>query len=273
MQLMQGGSTGIQFGKPTRGDTDHQHGYSRGYKGGCAMVLYRVNYFISRSALLIMLSMFALQAEAEALEEGKTYRLNKSVCDLESVNGDSTVFSAAKNSKFIVVDAGADADNYIVRFVTIYNNDNVTSTVRNDVEYRLSKDIDGVPVEKSVQLSLSGPVSGPLIIPFKYRLDDDSMSGEAAIGYYAGYRAEPRIPFTQQRIPISPFIGAGLTQIDVSTGPEADNRTGITLAVGILISNWADVNIGFVYGQDRVGDNSWKHEGESWVSFMIGWDI
>jgi hypothetical protein len=237
------------------------------------MVLYTINKLMKKSILLIMLSIFALQAEAEALEEGKTYRLNKSVYDLESVKGGNDVYSAARNSKFIVVDTGSDADNYIVRFVTIYNNDNVTSSVRKDVEYRLSKAIDGVPVEKSVQVTLSGPVSGPLIIPFKYRLDDDSMSGEAAIGYYAGYRAEPRIPFTQQRMPLSPFIGAGLTQIDVSTGPEADNKTGITLAVGILINNWADVNIGFVYGQDRVGDKSWKHEGESWVSFMIGWDI
>jgi hypothetical protein len=237
------------------------------------MILYRVDQFISRSVLLIIMSIFALQAEAETLEEGRTYRLYKSVCNLVSVNGDDNEYKVAKNSKFIVVDAETDADNYIVRFVTIYNNDYVTSTVRDDVEYRLSKAIDGVPVEKSVQISLSGPVSGPLIIPFKYRLDDDSMSGEAAIGYYAGYRAEPKIPFTQQRMPLSPFIGAGLTQIDVSTGPEADNRTGITLAVGILIYNWADVNIGFVYGQDRVGDKSWKHEGESWVSFMIGWDI
>ena len=32
-------------------------------------------------------------------------------------------------------------------------------------------------------------------------------------------------------------------------------------------------NIGLVYGQDRTGDKTWLHEGEDWLSFMIGWDI
>jgi len=33
------------------------------------------------------------------------------------------------------------------------------------------------------------------------------------------------------------------------------------------------VNIGLVYGQDRIGDKTWQHEGNDWISFMIDWDI
>lgn len=237
------------------------------------MGICKLNRLVLKAILIVTISSFTLQAEADELVEGKTYRLNKSVYDLKCTDDDNNEYKVANNSKFLVIDTKVDPDNYIVRFITIYNNDDVKSTVRDDVEYRLSKVIGGVPVEKSVQQSLVGPVSGPLIIPFKYRLDDESLSGEAAIGYYAGFRAEPRIPFTQQRLPLSPFIGAGLTQIDVSTDATSDNKTGITLAVGILIYNWADVNIGLVFGQDRVGDNSWVHEGDTWVSFMVGWDI
>ena len=122
-------------------------------------------------------------------------------------------------------------------------------------------------------MSLTGPVSGPLIVPFKYRTDDHSLSGEATIGYYAGYRTEIKMPWANARIPISPFIAGGLSQINVSTNGDTDNKSGVTIAAGILIQNWADVNVGFVFGQDRIGDSSWEHEGDDWVSFMIGWNI
>ena len=210
---------------------------------------------------------------AKELESLKTYRLEKSVHNLIRTRDNTGGFVAARDSKFIVVDSESDKDAYIVRFIVIYDSDDVKSTVRQDEEYKLAKVIGGTAVINSVQPSLTGPVSGPLIVPFKYRTDDKSLSGEAAIGYYAGYRTEMTLLLTNIRIPMSPFIAGGLTQINVSTTADADNKTGITLAVGILINNWADVNIGFVYGQDRIGDPSWEHEGNGWISFMIGWDI
>lgn len=221
-----------------------------------------------------LLLVCALQTvHAVELEEKKVYRLDKSIHNLARTRDDQEGFVVASGSKFIVVDSQAYPDAYIIRFVVIYNDDNVTSTVKDDEEYKLYKIIGGTSIANSAKLSLTGPVSGPLIVPFKYRTDDKSLSGEAAIGYYAGYRTETTIPFTNTRIPVSPFIAGGLTQINVSTTGDADNKSGVTLAVGILINNWADVNLGFVYGQDRIGDSTWKHEGDGWISFMIGWDI
>jgi len=211
--------------------------------------------------------------QASDLENNSIYRLEKSVHNLVRSRDGTPGFVAARDSKFKVIDNSSDPNSYIVRFIAVYDSYGLTSTARIDEEYKLARNIGGTPVANSAQLSLTGPVSGPLIVPFKYRTDDKSLSGEATIGYYAGYRTEMRMPFTDTTVPFSPFIAGGLTQINVSTTGDADNKSGVTLAVGILINNWANVNIGFVYGQDRIGDSTWKHEGDGWVSFMIGWDI
>lgn len=230
---------------------------------------------------LILFLLFApvcLPVHADELQEKHTYRLDKTFHDLVRVRDNQDGFIAVQNSKFVVIDNQVDPNAYIVRFIKLYdrkyNGKMLKSTVSEDEEYRLPRmSAVNVPIEKSVRPSLVGPVSGPLIVPFKYRTDDDSLSGEAAIGFYAGYRTEFRIPGTNARLPMSPFIAGGLSQINVSTDGDTDNKTGVTLAVGILIQNWADVNIGLVYGQDRIGDNSWEHEGENWISFMVGWDL
>lgn len=223
---------------------------------------------------VILLSIFiSPNAFSQDLEEKKVYRLDKSVHNLKRTRDGQGDFIAFQNSKFIVVDAQTDPDAYIVRFIKIYPYGDMLSTVTEGEEYKLDKIIGGTAIVKSVELSLTGPVSGPLIVPFKYRTDDDSLSGEATIGYYAGFRTEFRMPLTSTRIPVSPFIAGGLSQINISTNGEADNKSAVTIAVGFLVQNWADVNIGFVYGQDRIGDSSWEHEGDGWISFMIGWDI
>ena len=33
------------------------------------------------------------------------------------------------------------------------------------------------------------------------------------------------------------------------------------------------MNIGVIYGQDRIGDNTWEHEGDGWWSIMIDWEL
>ena len=223
------------------------------------------------SALLLFCFNYSI-AYAE-MEEGKIYRLDKSVFNLERTRDKKPDFIAAQNSKFVVVDNKSDDNAYIVRFITIYDNNNTVSSVTTDEEYKLARVIGDTDILKSVQPSLVGPVSGPLIVPFKYRLNDRSLSGEAAIGYYAGYRTEPRMPWTKTRISFSPFIAGGMSQVNTSINGETDNHTAVTLATGILIQNWANVNIGFVIGQDRIGDSTWQYEGKSWASFMVGWDL
>ena len=228
-----------------------------------------MKYFI----LVISVCFMSQFSVAEELQETKIYRLNKTVYELERTRDKKTGFIAVKNSKFVVVDSSDSKAYYVVRFLTLYNLSDTKSTVTLDEEYKLPKQVGNVDVTKSVSPSVAGPVSGPLVVPFKFRLDDDSITGEAALGYYAGYRLEPRILFTDVRVPISPFIAGGISQVSVSENGETDNKTGFTWAAGILVQNWANVNIGIVYGEDRTGDKDWEHEGEGWFSFMIGWQL
>lgn len=230
-----------------------------------------------RILVVCITAFFIMSAHAEGLEEGKTYRLNKTVYDAVLARDDTKKFIVVKDSKFRVVDT-SNADHYIVNFVTLYNykpagGSLLRSTVRLDEEYILKRTVSSVSLEKSVSASNSGLVSGPLIIPFKYRIGNNSLSGDAAIGYFAGISAEPKIPWTEVRVPISPFIAGGLSQVSVTENSETTNRTGITLAIGILVQGWDGLNIGLVYGQDRIGESTWEHEGEGWISFMVGWDL
>lgn len=208
----------------------------------------------------------------QPLEEKKIYRLDISLYDLERIRGGETCFVAKNNSSFVVVDATKD-NFYIIRFVKI-NELNGLKNVSSDELYKLPKKYGDVDVSKSVKSVLSGPSSGPLIVPFKYRLDDRSISGEATIGYYAGYSLEIPIYRTDTVISLSPILAAGISQINIATNGETDTKSGITWAGGLLIQNWANVNIGIVYGEDRIGkNNNWEHEGNGWVSFMVGWNI
>ena len=217
----------------------------------------------------ILLALYSASGYAGMLEENRTYRLEKSVYHLERTrDGDKGAY-ALRNSTFIVID-NSKSDFYVVRFIKVFKNEDELQALT-DEEYKIPKSIGGIELSRSVSPSFSGPVSGPLIVPFKYRLNDKSLTGEATIGYYAGYGLEPRVGAA--RIAISPFIAGGISQINVSRNGQTDNKTGITLAAGFLIQNWGGINIGILYGQDRIGDKAWENEGEGWVSFMIGWDL
>lgn len=126
-------------------------------------------------------------------------------------------------------------------------------------------------MENLVTNSFRGVVSGPLIVPFKYRTGDESFSGEASIGYYAGWGMD----FFNTGVGITPMLSAGLTQVSVAdgTGEGTENKSGFTWTAGFLFQNWDGMNIGIVYGEDRIGDSQWEHEGDGWWSISMGWEI
>lgn len=104
-------------------------------------------------------------------------------------------------------------------------------------------------------------------------MDDESLSGDAEIGLYAGITFEFGCTKSNWCVQITPLISAGISQISISDDDDTENRSAATIACGLLITNWADLNIGLIYGQDRIGDSDWEHEGEGWLSFMIGWQL
>jgi opacity protein-like surface antigen len=226
----------------------------------------------------------------EELKENTNYR-SRTIIDASE---DASTYDkkVGAQSKFVVID-NDDKDKYAIKFLNVYQvgeiksvrtesdyKDYKPSDVIEDQIYFLKKDeVNGVPIEKKVHQSFGGLVSGPLVVPFKYRTSDDSISGEATVGYYAGWGWDTNFFGASDRyVTFTPFLSAGLTQVAVTTVDEnqetsTDNKSGFSWATGILINNWDSVNIGVVYGEDRIGDKEWEHEGDGWLSISIGWEI
>ncbi len=224
-----------------------------------------------RTIGVLLICCLASALRGEDLEEKGVYRLDKSMFDLAPLRDPAETCIAHRGSKFIVVDAGQDY--YVIRFLSLYSYDRQKSTASRNEEYKLPKQVNGVDISKSVKVSVAGPISGPLIVPFKFRLGDESITGEAALGFYAGYNVEPSLPFTDIRIPVTPFVAGGISQVAVDSSGETEHETAFTWAIGVLVKNWHHVNVGLVYGEDYTGDKDWKHEGDGWFSFMIGWQL
>lgn len=222
--------------------------------------------------------------------------------------------TVGKSSKFIVIGNENDTD-YTVQFMNIYNkvshqemcfaecswtdfncadpvpkpsggacpakttpksNALVATDTTENRSYIISKDsVTGESIEDHAKKTTGGPTSGALVVPFKFRTKDDSLSGEATVGAYAGYGWDmPKLNY----IVVTPFLSAGITQVSVSSvndagNVESTNKSGFTLAGGFLIQNWGGVNIGIVAGEDRIGDKAWEYEGDTWYSLSVGWKL
>ena len=103
---------------------------------------------------------FSLNSYSETLEEGKIYRLSKTIHDMPLARDTTKKHIAVKESKFEVVDSSNSAY-YVVRFITLYDFGDLKSTVRKDEEYQLAKKISSVPIEKSISLSRGRPCKRP----------------------------------------------------------------------------------------------------------------
>ncbi len=214
---------------------------------------------------------------AEDLVVGQTYEMEKTFYQLQNVDDNTTNHVAVKNSKFIV--RHSTEEGYAIQFVKIYSTEQVLRNddlVAYDKMYLLPRKIgDSIPTSSVMIESTSGLSAGPLVVPFKYRFDDNSITGDATIGLYAGMTFEINLwESADWHFNMTPLVSAGLSQVSVENGGEVESKTSLTWAAGLLITHWSDINIGIVYGQDRIGDEyDWKHEGEGWISFMVGWQL
>jgi hypothetical protein len=115
-----------------------------------------------------------------------------------------------------------------------------------------------------------------LLVNFQRAPTGNDLGGSATVGAYAGYAypgpqrlCKPTVCPT-----FIPLISAGLSQVSVDKDDGAkDTKSAIAIAGGIIITSWGDLNIGLVAGVDWSGDRDYAHEGEAWLSFMIGWDL
>ena len=114
---------------------------------------------------------------------------------------------------------------------------------------------------------------GTLVVPFKIREKNWSLTGDSTIGYYVGYRMT--LPYFN--VDVTPLISFGLTIISfpVDEG-KTEGKTGITGAGGILFTIEKNFQIGLVAGIDHLGGDegkSWQFEDNYWLSFMVGYNF
>jgi len=221
---------------------------------------------------------YSIAAYAADLDQGHRYRLGLTLPQLKAVGATTTDYVALKNNKFIVLNVSDDLG-YIVQFTKIYISSDEqykdAKWVVSDVAYVLPKDVVApLAVTSIVSESLAGVFAGPLIVPLKYRLGDKSLTGEAMLGFYTGMTFETGCTRTGWCLNFTPLFSAGISQVFVSDEMgSGENKSAVTMATGFLITGWPDINVGLVYGQDRTGDLSWKHEGDGWIGFMVGWQL
>ena len=220
-------------------------------------------------SILILLIFFADMAVAEELEELKSetiYKLRHVVTGFINVP-EGQVLKAGKRSKIQIYKK--DSTHYYVEMKLVYrplDEEGKKEYVKPGGNYKIKKDdLQLSDVTTSFDLT-----SGTLVVPFKLRANDGSLTGDATIGMYAGIRKDLFSIF--DTIFLASF---GLSNITVSAG-ENDNETrlGVTVALGFIITDWDKVQIGFITGIDHLGGETgknWEYEDDPWFSVMIGY--
>jgi hypothetical protein len=241
-------------------------------------------------SLLLVLNLSSLFADN--IEVGKTYR-TEVILDVYELNG-TIKDKVGKFSKFKIVDENDSL--YFISFFNVYeykvlkkvekstqqtNTDHYTtqktSIVPNTLytieKYNKKKTINKNNINYQHRIypsSANGFVSGPLIVPFKYRFDDKSLEiGDITLGTYIGWRWG-----TPWYIDFTPILSAGITIVNDGSTDEEPNKgeeNGFSFAYGLLIDNIGDTAIGLIYGRDWIGDKNWKHEGKGWLSLSFNW--
>jgi hypothetical protein len=114
---------------------------------------------------------------------------------------------------------------------------------------------------------------GTLIVPFKIREHNWTLTGDATIGYYVGLNFV--LPLWD--LHIIPLASFGLSTVTVPVSDEStEDKTGITGAGGVVIKHGKSFQIGIIAGVDHLGGQEGKdfeYEDNLWISVMIGFDF
>jgi hypothetical protein len=112
---------------------------------------------------------------------------------------------------------------------------------------------------------------GVLVIPYKFHTSDQSLTGEATLGGFAGYQ------LTWPGVAISTVISAGVGVVNLTKQENGtsttNNAPSFTAAGGFIISLTKSnlFQIGLLCGLDWAGEGKqYKYEGKPWIAFSFG---
>lgn len=122
----------------------------------------------------------------------------------------------------------------------------------------------------------AGETFGLVSIPFKIRLGKNDFETNANIGLNAGfmYRLNRKV---KDRWILQPNIGIGLADVPLNESnsdvEKAENRTALSISLGLMLNISSDINIGMFYGFDRLNkanqDVNWKYQNKHWLGIGI----
>lgn len=187
--------------------------------------------------------------------------------DQEALRG--VELTAGPDSDFHILGFSDDHTKFLVYFTDVKRVKDVTGDIQyvaEDTLYEIDRSRLTPIYYRRWRIS-----HGLLIIPFKLRMEDKSLTGQSTIGYYIG-REEEHLQAGWNWV-----IAGGLTLIPVTdAGGETEEKTGATLAVGWILKTIDNFQLGAFAGVDHIGGSageSWKFEDDPWVSLSIGFEF
>lgn len=175
-------------------------------------------------------------------------------------------YTAGKSAKFSII--GQSDEDLLVVFFT--DKKSVQVSVPDSVVAGKVYSISRTEMPAYRYRYHNGITYGALVVPFKMRLNDKTLSGQASIGPFWGWRWG-----NVGDGAVTLFATTGLTTISISdvNSSETENRLGLTAGVGLVATTAEGFQIGLIYGIDHLGDKDepgWRYEDRPWVSFSIG---
>jgi hypothetical protein len=246
--------------------------------------------------LAVLIYLFAgLLPDTAFAELDRVYILRTDSCAFVNgadVTNDSKMYGAGAGSTFYIYGSISNSTGSIGQSIAFTNavapiacNTAVLPALSNSIYFRYSK----IPNETQPPQAADSRIKdirndffykrkwdfvhGLLVVPFKYRTGDGSLSGNSSIGYYAG------TSFYADTYTLMPFISAGLTEISVNVDPDTDeveNASGLTVALGYIFKDSSNFQIGAVLGIDHLGGskgNAWEYEDDPWISISVGYNF
>ncbi len=217
-----------------------------------------------------ILSSFLYAPELLAQEDfgGNVYQLLVNLHGFNNTDSDDkNDYQAGPGSRFNIL--SKDSEYTKVRFtqVRIGHANTTAKQVELGNHYKIKNENFNMRVEYEI---LSGVKYGGLVVPFKYRSIDGTITGDATLGGYIGYWQK------WLGVETTPFLSIGLSRIAVQdiNAQNPDYKTGITYAFGIFWELKSDFQVGAIVGWDHLGGGSgqnWKYENTAWYTFGIGY--
>ena len=228
------------------------------------------NYFRFKHVWLVLFLIFVAPSITCADVSAGKMVLYTHIYGFEA-EGDDKKYAAGADTKFYIVDERDE--HYQILFKK--EKDIAVAPIKEGYEQVRPKQffkINKKSLPKESYRLHFGIAHGPLIVPFKLRTNDGSLTGQSTLGYYLGIKSD--FLFGSGTL----FGSAGITLIPVKdvNSSSTDEKTGVSWAFGYSFASKSNFQAAIIVGWDHLGGDagdSWEYEDDTWVSFAIGFEF